>query len=757
MNLYFKFILATITLVLMTSSVSSAQTATLNGFVQNDSKEKLFGALLRWKDTNIGVYADEEGNFSIQQMDTTALLVVSYVGYLPVEITILPSENDITITLSGIVALSDVEIRAHVKDHFTSTLGIRAIEQISSGELRKAACCNLSESFETNGTVNIAYNDAVTGTKEIEMLGLRGLYTQLSIDNRPTLSGLVTPFALDYIPGTWLQSISVAKGTGSVLNGSNSISGQINLSIVKPNEDKPIFVNAYVSSMRRAELNVHLNKKFNDKISTGLLLHGNLLNKAQDTDDDTFMNIPLRKQLNGMYRLFYNNKKDIEGNFNIHALIDQLNGGQFIHNQDSPNDKLFTTDQLVKRIEFFGNTGYVGFDEPYKSIGSKYHVNMMSMRALLGQKEYTGEQKGASLDILHATAIRNPLHKLTFGVNGEYNLINEKLYDALHQYNYTNNWEEKIASGYAEYSLDNASPETHRGWGVIAGMRLDYHSKFGWIAVPRLNVKYNFSENLVIRFTAGRGYRTPRVLTDNFSSMVSNRIISIVESPKAEKAWNFGVNSGYNFTLAGREASMNIDIFHTTFQNQYVYDAEQSVEKIVFYNLNGKSYANNVLLMLTYSLTDNFDVKVAAKTNDTRITYSDGVLRSQPLLPKYRALLSLDFKSNNKQWQSNITFQGVGKQRLPNNDGVPAEYLTTHPSTAPAYLLVNAQVTYKALKNTEFYIGGENLTNYTQKQPIIAWQDTASPYFNAAQIYAPTMGARIYLGLRWWIDADEKH
>ncbi len=304
-----------------------SQNSRLYGIVTNEKEELLIGATVQWKGTTTGTVTDTLGRFWLPRQEKPAMLVVHYVGYQPAEVSILPQEDSVWVEVSGVIALQGVTVSATGFDNAVSTIDPRNVESINSQELRKAPCCNLSESFTTNGSVDLSYADAVTGVKEIQMLGLRGVYSQFMVENRPTMGGIATPFAFEYIPGTWLSSIQLAKGASTVKNGAAGITGQVNAELVKPATDKPLFINAFSSTEGRGELNVHLNNKGRHGISNGLLLHGSFVENRWDMNDDNFYDSPNRRQLNGLYRLFYEGPTTC-GQFNIQALTDRREGGQ---------------------------------------------------------------------------------------------------------------------------------------------------------------------------------------------------------------------------------------------------------------------------------------------------------------------------------------------------------------------------------------------------------------------------------------------
>ncbi|MCR9290420.1 MAG: TonB-dependent receptor [Bacteroidetes bacterium] len=716
------------------------------GTIVNHDKEPLFGATILWQGTDLGAVADENGNFELPKQKKAANLLIRYVGYDPLFIEVLPAEDTVYIEIDGISDLLEIEVAAKIRDNYTSTLESLNIESISSNELKKAACCSLAESFETNASVDVSYTDAVTGAREIHMLGLRGLYVQMLIEKRPALAGLGAPLGMEFLPGTWLQGIQISKGTGSVQNGYQAVVGQINSDLKKPFQDKKVFVNLFGTPLGRFEANVHLNKKINEQWSTGVLLHGNYFQNEFDRNGDSFMDMPMKKQLNGMYRLFYRGV-NLRSQFNVHALTDERQGGQIFNDQIPQGTELYTIYQRNRRVEAFGKAGYLGFDRPETSVGFIYNASWHRLDNSYGRTKHTGTQKDAYANLIYSSFLGTTENKINAGISYLYEDYEEKLNDS------DFSRIESVPGIFAEYSLVHAGTDfgtLGEKIGIVAGARLDKHNQFGWLFTPRVNFKFNFSEESVIRLAAGKGFRTPNVIAENVSVLASSRIVDVMDDLDMEEAWNFGINFTQNFNLGTRDASISADLYRTQFKNQVVMDMETDRQKVLYYNLDGESFSNSFLTMFSYELLEKVNMKVAYKFNDVKTTYN-GDLRQRPLIAKHKGLATLDYESKDENWMISSSLQLVGNQRFPDNSSVPLDIRQYHEGFSPAYATVNAQLTRK-FGNLEIYIGGENLTNYKQENPIIDWENPFGDYFDATQVYAPIFGARGYIGLRWGIE-----
>lgn len=721
------------------------------GIITNDKDEPLYGATVIWQGADYGTVADENGHFELPKKEENANILVDYVGYDPMFIEVEAGQDTVYIILEGLYELMEIEVAAKLQDNYVSMLSPINLETIGGGELRKAACCNLAESFTTNGAVDVGYGDAVTGAREIRLLGLRGTYTQLMVENRPSMGGLGSPFALEYIPGTWLSSIQISKGTSTVQNGYQAIAGQINSELVKPFQDKPLFINLYGSTFGRGEINVHLNKKINDKWSAGTLLHASKMENNLDGNNDNFHDTPQTDLLNGMFRLFYRGEL-FRAQFNVHALRDRHTSGQ-IADKLPTGTPVYSIRQDHDRVEVFGKMGYLGFKDLNNTLGFITNASWHQLDSYYGNRFHSGVQKNAYANLIYSTYIGNTDHKFNMGGSYLYDNYDEQLDD------FDASRTESVPGIFMEYSFGQ-KPENHpkteeeaekksllEGFGLILGMRVDKHNLFGWLYTPRANLKYNFSENSIVRLSAGRGYRTANAIAENVSLLASSRPFVVDGDLDMEDAWNFGVNYTQKFVLGGKEGSIALDAFRTDFNNQIVIDRQHDPNRILAYNLNGRSFSNSFLAVWSQEVTEGLDIKMAYKFNDVKLDTRHG-FHEMVLLAKHRGLVTVGYETKDEKWSIHTNLQLVGRMNFPDNEQYEPEFIEFHDGQSPAYATLGGQVTRKFDK-WEIYIGGENLTNYTQTQPIIDAENPFGENFNATQVYAPITGAMGYVGLRF--------
>lgn len=718
----------------------------LHGQVVSEQGEPLIGATVQWFNGE-GAITDAEGHFQLARAEVSTILVVSYVGYQSQTIQAPDGQTHLTVTLVEGANLSTVEVRSRRRDNYTSTLQGRNVESITSQELRKAPCCSLGESFETNASVDANYTDPLTGVREISMLGLRGIYTQLLFEKRPTMTGLATPYGLDLLPGPWVESIQLSKGSASVQPGASSITGQINTEFIKPMLGPRLFVNLFGSTMGRGEANVFANHRFNEKWSSGVLVHGSFIDNHHDFDRDGFKDMPNRQTGVGLYRLFYQSGQ-WEGQFNVLLAHDRRQAGQHsIHDHGQPVfDELYLLNQATDNLEVFGKVGFMGFNQPYQSMGLIYGGAWRSLDNQYGRTLHTGQQRTAYANWLYSTIIGTSDHQLILGATGQYDDIQENLNDI------NLDRRETTAGVYGEYTYLYNRPSGQTGglagFTAIAALRLDHHNLGGFQAVPRLNLKFNLSASNALRLSASRGWRSPNVLVENLGWLASSRAMVFEQTPRLETAWNMGVNFTQDFRIGQRDASLVLDAYRTSFQNQIVVDMETDAQQLYFYNLDGRSFSHSLMSQLTYELLRGVEVKLAYKLTDARTTYR-GELRELPLVARHRLLATLDYVTPNERWRLNAHYQLTGRQRLPDHSILPAGVSIFQPQVAPAFGVINAQLTWKANDRWEYYAGGENLTNYRQARAIIGAEDPFGAYFDATQVFAPTFGRRFHLGLRY--------
>ena len=182
------------------------------------------GASIYWLGTNQGTISDSLGDFELRESSNSKKLIISYIGFKNDTLIISSFKKFVHFIerseQNNLDEVSVYERRKSSKLSFTNTQNTILVD---ANELLKAACCNLSESFETNPAIDVNFSDALTGTKQINMLGLKSPYILISEENIPMIRGASQAYGLTFTPGTWVESIQISKGSGSVVNGFESI------------------------------------------------------------------------------------------------------------------------------------------------------------------------------------------------------------------------------------------------------------------------------------------------------------------------------------------------------------------------------------------------------------------------------------------------------------------------------------------------------------------------------------------------------
>jgi outer membrane receptor for ferrienterochelin and colicin len=621
---------------------------------------------------------------------------------------------------------------------------------VTSKELLKAACCNLAESFETNPSIDVNFSDALTGTKQIKMLGLTSPYLMITEENIPSVRGASQVYGLSFTPGTWVESIQITKGAGSVVNGYESISGQINTELIKPINDVPFFLNAYGSTDSRFELNTHLNTSLSDKWSSSLFLHGNTRIAKMDQNKDGFMDNPLAKQVNMLNRYqYYDAEKGLVSFINFRYMNDKKQAGQL---QFNPNTDRGTTNSWgseidTERLDIATKVGYVFKDLPYQSIGFQNAFTSHNQQSYFGLSQYNIKQNSFYSNLIFNSIINNTMNKFATGLN--FTLDNYQEFVRQVDWSRIDN----SVGAFFEYTFDNDD-----NFSFILGGRIDNHNRLGTFVTPRLHLRYNPWEKAVFRFSAGRGKRSANIFAENQSLFASSRVFSILNTSGAiyglnpEIAWNYGASFTQSFLLFGKNADITLDAYRTDFQNQVVVDVMQSPQQVLFYNLTGKSFANSVQLEFNYDFSTRLKMRSAYKMYDVQTDYLSGTFQ-RPLQAQNRFFANLEYETlpflNSKQWRFDFTYNWIGKQQLHTTKTNPSN--DQFPEFSAAYSLMNTQITRVFSSVFEVYIGGENIGNYIQPTAILGAADPFGATFDSSIVYAPIFGQMYYAGLRFKI------
>ena len=724
------------------------------GTVVDEANLPLMGAEVYWNGTQIGVSTDDNGTFTLKRTENSNTLVISYIGYKTKTIKVTNSEA-LHIQLEPQSALEEVVVTQKRANTMKSQWQVANLHTMSSGELLKAACCNLSESFSTNPSIDVNFSDAVTGNKQIKMLGLTSPYILMAEENIPAMRGASQAYGLSFVPGTWIESVQITKGAGSVINGYESISGQINYEIEKPINARPFFLNLYTSEDSRYELNAHTKVKLSDKWATSLLAHGNVRQRKSDHNHDGFIDNPIGNQINLLNRWQYSNAEKGWVSFvNLNYMKDERQAGQIGYNPltDKGTTNAWGSEVNSERFTLSNKTGYVFPDTPYKSIGLQNSFQSHRQDSYFGLNSYDIHQKSWYGNLIYNSIIGNTQHKFATGLSGTYDDYNEQLTTSALAGDFSRI--DRSVGAFFEYTYDNSS-----NFSFVAGVRADSHNNLGNFITPRFHLRYNPWKEATFRLSAGRGKRAANVIAENQQLLASSRQLHIIGGDggklyglNPEIAWNYGASFLQTFKIWGKNAELSVDFYRTHFDNQVVVDLDHSPQQALFYNLDGKSFANSLQAEVSITPVKGLDFKAAYKYYDVQTQFTKGQLE-KTLTPKHRWFANIAYETpdtqenNHSQWKFDVTFNWLGEQRLPTTATNPLAYRLS--DYAPSFATLNAQITRVFSKTFEVYVGGENITNYKQANGILAADAPFGAYFDSTMQYAPAFGQMYYAGMRF--------
>jgi outer membrane receptor for ferrienterochelin and colicin len=748
------FIISIVMLITISSfALASNLKGTVYGIDAENKSMPLKSATVTWMGSSNGTLTGADGSFNIQRDKKSDKLIVSYTGYSKDTVSVAQSETYIDVKLKSSLMLDNVIVEAQQPATIVSKSTIKS-ETITIRGLQKAACCNLSESFQTNPSVDVSYSDAVTGAKQIQLLGLQGAYIQMLTEKVPTMRGLSSNFGLDYVPGPFMESIQISKGAASVATGYESMSGQINVEYKKPMHSEPLFLNFYANHLGRYEGNATSAIQISDRLSTMLMAHASVNQKKLDLNADGYLDKPLTEQYNIINRWVYFN--DIwESQTLFKGIYEDRKGGQlaFYPNSDT---NYYGMDIKTQKYEFYTKNGFVFPTKHYSSLGTIVSASHYELNSFFNKSIYKAEQNSIYLNLIYQADLpMDTTHKYVVGLsfmNDNYIERTKTAYEPKY---------ETVPGAYLEYTYVGIPNLT-----LMGGIRADFpkgksifnkvysDNEFKLFITPRFHLQYKFDENSTVRASAGKGYRIANMRAENLAMLATSRkmVMDKVDRIRPEEAWNYGINASTSFELFDRTFTFNSEFYRTDFINQLVVDMERNPNEVYYYNLRGKSYSNSFQIDMNFDPFDGLTATLAYRLNDVKMTIN-GELLDKPLQSRNKSFINLSYATNDDSWNIDFTTEFNGSGRLPNTDSNIVQYRL--PKTFDAFYLLHAQIT-KKFKNFDIYLGGENLTNFTQKNPILAADQMVSSkdfkYFDSSIIWGPVIGRTIYLGFRYTLN-----
>ncbi|MBQ8386902.1 MAG: TonB-dependent receptor [Paludibacteraceae bacterium] len=743
------------------------------GTVLDDKGEPLVGANVYWAGTTVGVATDVDGRFQLEPVKSTNLLVTSFMGFHN-DTTEVTSHSELTIVLVSDLLLEEVDIVERKMAVLRSRISPLTTETLTGEALCMAACCNLSESFETSASVDVAYSDAATGAKQIRLLGLSGTYVQMLTENTPNIRGLAQAFGMEYIPGPWMEAIQVSKGTSSVLNGYEAIAGQINVEYLKPQTQDPVALNAMISTETHAEVNVTGGWDINDKVSTGVLFHAQNMSLELDHNHDGFLDMPKNTNVNLLNR-WYIRDGDYTGQILVRGLYDRRIGGQ-TKEAVTVAPTPYHIDLNTWRVDGFMKNGYVFDQETGMSIGIITSASYHNQQNSYGSRQWNAAQTNAYLNAIFQTGFDDSAtdlwddhsHNLSAGLSVNYDGYQEEL-SLVSPIDNLNRWE-MTPGVFAEYTYTYKDKIT-----LLVGIREDYSTRYGFFTTPRMNLRYAPFEWWTLRGSVGLGYRSPNAIADNAAYLSSNRIYHFDEVNLAqERSMNTGLSTVFYIPMGNKELQLSGEYYYTRFLDGVIADMDRDLHGVTLYNMHdvadAQYFSHNWQVEANMEILRGWTMTAAFRYTDVKQTSfntaaNEWQLRDKPLQNKFKGIITTSYQTPLKTWQFDLTAQFNGEGRMPDGFVIPegSKQYRMHNGYIyhKWYPQLLGQVT-KFFRTWSIYLGAENITNFTQDNPIVGskigdthFVDTQSANYDASMIWAPIHGWKLYLGFRWALEREE--
>jgi len=716
------------------------------GKVTNNKKEPIIGARIYWLGTAIGETTDNQGAFQISASDiSNKKLIASYVGHSLDTIEII-NQTFVEFHLQETKTLNEVVVQGQRDGVIISDFKAIKTEQITQTELRKAACCDLAGCFETQTTVQPQTTNVITNSKELRILGLSGVYNQVLIDGFPLIQGLSYTYGISTIPGTLVDNIYISKGANSVLQGYESISGQINVETKEPDKTDSLLLNVYVNNFMEKHFNANYAFKKN-KWSNLTTFHTVQPANKIDRDNDNFLDLPLLTRYMISNRWKYGNEKEWGWNSQIGLRFfnEQRIGGQTFFNPeiDKGSTTVYGQSVQINQPEIWTKTGYrVNDKHNIVLFASSFHQQQNSF---FGTVKYDAQQTNFYGNIQYELSYAE--HELKTGISYRHLNLNENIAftDTLLQRTYAGKYQrlENIPGIFAENTMRFFNDKLT--W--IVGVRGDQHNQFGFQFTPRTLLKYDIAKKTIVRANVGTGWRTVNLFSENIGLLVSSRDIIFAEQLQPEKALNYGLNLTQKFETKNNNLSgyFSVDYYRTEFQNQIFPDYDSDPTKAIIKNFTGTSVSNGFQAELYLKFYKRVELKTGYNFLDVYREIGE-TKQLLPFNPMHKFITTFSYKPLTNKFHFDMNVHWFGEQRLPDTKSNPIEF--QRPDFSKPYTTVNAQFTYN-LKKFEVYTGCENIFDFRQKQPIISWQDPFSPYFDTSSVWGPTRGREIYAGVRF--------
>ena len=728
-------------------------TGHIHGLDDKGVESPVPGAMVGWMGTPKGTTTDSAGAFRLPFYGNATTVVIWHAAFISDTVKIGKQRTLHVVLKTAVRELEGVSVVGQRSETVIDFLRTQPLQIITEKELFKAACCNLSESFETNASVDVSFTDAITGARQIEMLGLSGIYTSVTLENMPFIRGLPSSVGLTFIPGPWIKSINVSKGIGSVINGFESITGQIDIDLQKPedNDDKPFFLNFFGSQERRFEGNLNARSALTDNLTSMTFLHASSQQHHLDRNGDRFVDMPVFTATDIAQRFEYSTDGGWHAVLGVQVVNDRREGGTLMGGAApaimTPNNvTAFDYDTRVQFLRVEGKTGHFDPDDPAESFGVQWSLTRYRNTSKYGPRDYDGTEQSGYLNVIYQSTLGSLMHRFKAGLSFLFDEFDETFTDV--SYKRT----ERVPGAFLEYTFNNETDLS-----VVAGLRVDRHNVYGTMITPRLHVRYAPNEDWVFRAVGGKGYRTANILTEHAAIFASSRTFSIRGSGNfgfgldQESAWNYGANITRYFRANDKEGTVSLDVHRTQFNSQVIADLDSKPREVQFLSLRDGSFANSAQIELNLQALKGLDLRLAYRFLDVHQKVN-GSWRQAAFTARHRALVNLAYATpaespGDPQTLVDLTVQWFGQKRLPETSTNPVGLRAR--SFSPNFATVNMQASRPIFAGLELYLGIENLFDFRQNDPIIDPGNPSGPYFDASLVWGPISGRSMYGGVRY--------
>jgi outer membrane receptor for ferrienterochelin and colicins len=742
-----------------------AQTATIIGQITCDSKP-IKNATITLQGNTYTSISDSMGNYLLPNTFIgNYLLKVSCIGYLKYNENIFVKNSDTILKNIAITSLSNSlnEVVVTGTQKLTKRLESPVnVEVFSPAYFKKNPTPSIYEALQNVNGVRPQLNCNVCNTGDIHINGLEGPYTMVLIDGMPIVSGLSTVYGLSGIPNALVERIEIVKGPASSLYGSEAVGGLINIITKKPTSASKFSVDIFGTSWQ--EINADLGFKFNVGKKVVALTGINYFNfnKIVDVNQDNFTDMTLQNRFSAFQKWNFIRKENRLFTLAIRAMAEDRWGGDTRWNKNfRGGDSIYGESIYTNRYELLGNYQLpakeklmLSFSVNSHNQDSRYGTTSYIAQQNIGFAQLTWDRKLGKNDLLAGTALRYTFYDDNTPATASIDTINQI---SIPQ----KTW---LPGIFVQDEIAIAHNQK-----ILLGARYDYNSAHGNIFTPRIAYKYAINDNNIIRLNAGTGFRVVNIFTEDHASLTGARSVEIKNELQPEKSYNVNLNYIKKiYTMKNIFFGVDGSAFYTYFNNRIVADYVKNPNKIIYDNIDGYAVSKGITLNVDASFTNGLKIIAGGTYMENTLTKA-GITTQQLLTEKFTGTWAVSYPI--RKWHLALDYTGnfYGPMTLPTLGS-----LDPRKTTSPWWSIQNIQMVYSKFRNIEMYGGVKNLLNWTpfkENNPFIiagskdpfdknvvfdgngkAIPTANNPYgltFDVNYIYAPTQGARFFMGIRY--------